>query len=85
MAVMAPTGNSVGANHGARQQIRQHDDDRAADCGRGNQQAVVGAEKHAHHVGHEQADVADCAADRDGKPSQHGGCDIHHELHAVHD
>ena len=60
-------GKFRGRNDGARESIREDDGDGAAERGGRQQNAMIGAEDEAHDVGHEQADVADCAADGNGQ------------------
>ena len=82
MAVMAPTGSSEGANDGARESIGDDDGDGAAEARRREKHAMVGAENQAHDVGHEEADVADGAADGNGEAGEHGGGNVDDNAHA---
>ena len=84
IAVIAPTGNSVGGDDGARQRIGQNDGNRAAKRRSRNQQPVIRSENHAHHVRHEQADVADRAARRNGQPRKQRRGHVHDKFHARH-
>ena len=72
------------SHHRARQRIRQHDHNRAADRRSRNQQPVIRAEDHAHHVRHQQSDITDRAAHRNRQARQHRRRHIDHQLHAIH-
>ena len=80
-AVIAPTGNSVGATTVRASVSATHDQNRAADRGRRNQNPVIAAEKHAHQMRHQQSHVADRAAHGNCKAGQHRCGDVHHDLH----
>ena len=82
MAVMAPTGSSVGATMVRARVSASNDGDRSAERRGGNQQAIIGAEEHAHDVRHKQAHVADGAADGDGQAREHRCGDVDDQLDA---
>src|SRR6266478_1476547 len=70
-------------DHGARERVCQDHGDGAAECGGGQQDAMVGTEQQAHDVGNQEADVADGAADGNGEAGEEGGGDVDEQAHAA--
>ena len=70
MAVMAPTGSSAGATMVRARVSAMTTAMAPPNADSGNQDAMVGAENHAHDVRHKKADVADGAADGDGEAGE---------------
>src|SRR6185369_9066714 len=75
-------GNFGGGNNGAREGVGDDQRDCSAERGRGDQDAMVGAENPAHDVRDEEADVADGAADGNCESGEYRGSDVDNEADA---
>ena len=84
MAVIAPTGNSVGGTtvrasvSAITMAIAPHNRRRR------NQQPVIRTKNQSHRVWHKQTDVADRAAGRNRQRRQKRRANVHNKLHARH-